>query len=633
MDEHLIQKKIATTRFSRAATVEVDDAGQVSLSFSSEAPVDRGYVVEILSHEPGAMVLDRAKNGLPFLVDHNTSQLAGRAENITIGVDRKGRANIRFGASELAREISADIQSGIRPDISVGYRILEYKITKGQGGAPDVLRATKWEPLEISSVPVPADYAVGIGRSIDAPDEDEDDEQEDSDKEDALAGSRSIPSPITAAPQPAGKKEVRMDEKDLAPDGVNQNNKRAAEILRLAMSHGFQERAAAWVESGRSVDSVANEILDEMAKRATAIPQPGSESIVNMNEKERKQYSYRRAILCAVEASEGKPFSGFEREISDEIQRNMPSSYKQKGGVFVPISTRAGLDSITPTAGAEGKFTEPGEFIDLLRNMAVVVKRGARVLTGLQGPVSFPKQTGSGTAYWMTENGGSNVAESNLTLGTVTIAPKTLQSTTSFSRQLLAQSVFDTESLVRTDLAEVHALAWDLAALHGSGADSQPMGIYNAPGVGSVAMGSVTPTFGKLVDMVTAIAVANAIMGNIGWVTTPSLAGKMMQTLVASAAGSDMIWKGTFEDGVLAGYGASATNQVSATLGSGADEHGIIVGNWNDLLIGQWGGMEILTDPYALKKQGMIEVTSFQMVDIALRRGASFTKGTAAKPA
>ena len=90
-----------------------------------------------------------------------------------------------------------------------------------------------------------------------------------------------------------------------------------------------------------------------------------------------------------------------------------------------------------------------------------------------------------------------------------------------------------------------------------------------------------------------------------------------------------MIWSGALDNGTLAGYKAVASNQVKATLGGGS-EHGLIFGNWSEVLIGTWGALELVVDPYALKKQGMIEVTSFQLADIALRHGQSFTKATGA---
>jgi HK97 family phage major capsid protein len=247
---------------------------------------------------------------------------------------------------------------------------------------------------------------------------------------------------------------------------------------------------------------------------------------------------------------------------------------------------------------------------------------------GLQGPVSFPKQATSNTAYWMPENDGTDTTPGNATLGSVTLTPKTLQATTAYSRQLVAQSTLDVEAFIRADLAAVHALAWDAAVLHGAGNANQPTGIYAASNVNAVAMGGV-PTYGKLVDMITEINKDNAILGEINFITTPGMAGKLAQTLMASSAGSNMIWDGAVTNGRVVGYSATSSNQVSATLGGGT-EHGIIAGDFSQVMIGMWAGFELVVDPYALKKQGMVEVTSFQMVDIALRHAHAFCKSTGA---
>jgi HK97 family phage major capsid protein len=227
----------------------------------------------------------------------------------------------------------------------------------------------------------------------------------------------------------------------------------------------------------------------------------------------------------------------------------------------------------------------------------------------------------------MSENSGQDVGDSEFSTGTVTLSPKTLQANTPISRQLLYTASEDVEALVRADLAKAHALAFDLAALHGTGQNNQPIGIYNAANVNVVAMGGL-PTYGHLVDMITAIAVDNAIMGTVGWATNPRVAGKLLQTLVAQAAGSDMIWTGKIEDGIVLGYRAMASNQVSSTLGAGA-EQGLVVGDFANVLIGQFGpGFELILDPYAKKKQGLVEFTSFQMGDVALRYPQAFCKAT-----
>ena len=102
-----------------------------------------------------------------------------------------------------------------------------------------------------------------------------------------------------------------------------------------------------------------------------------------------------------------------------------------------------------------------------------------------------------------------------------------------------------------------------------------------------------------------------------------------VEEVIAASTDTNMIWSGKLDNGTLAGYTARASNQVSAALGGGS-EHGLIFGNWSDALIGMWGALELVVDPYALKKQGMIEVTSFQLCDIALRHPQSFCKATGA---
>jgi HK97 family phage major capsid protein len=285
------------------------------------------------------------------------------------------------------------------------------------------------------------------------------------------------------------------------------------------------------------------------------------------------------------------------------------------------------LDAATAGAGAELVGTQQ-EVIEILRNSAKVIAMGARVLTGLTGPVPFPKQTGTGTAYWVGENPPAGVTESQLGTGLVTLAPKSLMSKERYSRQLMMEASVDTEALVRNDLGANHGLAVDRAALHGEGAAGVPTGIYVATDVLIVAMGGV-PDYGKLIDMQGKVQDANAMAGTLGYMTTSLMASVFKQTLEASAAGARWIWSGKMDDGEVAGYRATSTNQVRKDLAGGA-EHGIIFGNWGDMILGLWNAMELVVDPYTQADKAMIVVTSFQMADVILRHGQSFCKATGA---
>ncbi len=543
----------------------------IDLAFSSEEPYERFFGTEVLDHDARSIRLDRMQSGGPLLVDHDPTDIVGVIEAVEIGQDRVGRAKVRFGNSARAQEVYQDVLDGIRRNVSVGY--ITHKMASEKSNGAEVMRAVDWEPLEISIVAVPADPTVGIGRNSNMEVE----------------------------------TEIISDEVDAAES--------AGQI---------SEKAEAEAEAAHEFIEVIENTIPPIEEKHM--------SQVDLSPVEVKQYSYSRAMAAALDRAEGRQVSGFEVEVSQDMERALPSGYKRNGGIFVPLQLqRAPLaTSLYNTAGkgAEAVFTEPGELIDMLRNASVAVRLGARMLTGLQGPVSFPKQLTASTAYWMPENDGTDTTASNATLGSVTLTPKTLQATTAYSRQLLAQSTVDIESLVRMDMAAVHALAWDAAVLHGTGSNNQPTGIYAAGSVNAVAMGGV-PTYGKLVDMITEINKDNAILGTINFLTTPGMAGKLAQTLMASSAGSNMIWDGAVTNGRVVGYNATSSNQISSTLGGGT-EHGLIAGDFSQCMIGMWGGFELVVDPYSLKKQGMVEVTSFQMVDVALRHVQAFCKATGA---
>jgi HK97 family phage major capsid protein len=617
----------------------VDEAARtVQIAVSSETPVPRWGCMEILEHTPEAVDLTRFQDGAAFLLDHDPTRQVGVIEQVALGADRVLRAVVRFGRSALAQEAFQDVMDAIKTKISVGYSYDEADVETSKDATTGTLieRVKRWIPMEASLVAIPADATVGVGRSLPEPEvevedpaspEDPDEEEEDAPDE----------SGITTADE-AANQEGLMDPKD-TKGGQNaatveelrtasaSATTRATEILALCQTFGLTDRAAELIGSERSTMDIKAEILADAQKRLKPMNAAG----VKLNDREVKAYSYARAIFSLVAQQEGRDYSCFEREVSQDLERAKPVSYQARGGIFVPMQKRAGMDSITATKGKELIFEQfGGELIQLLRNKSVITQMGARVFTGLTGPLRFPRQTAAAQANWMAENGGADTTASNLTLDSVTLSPKTLMATTSFSRQLEALGVVDAENLVVNDLALVVALAWDLAALHGTGTSNQPTGIYNTAGVNSTAMGGV-PTYGKLQDMITAVANANALFGSLGFLTTPGMAGKMAQTLVAAAAGSKMIWEGPYDGGVVNGYKGQATNQVSSTLGVSNNEHGIIFGNFNDLLVGQFGGgMELIVDPYALKKQGMIEITAFQMVDIATRHAKSFSVATGA---
>jgi len=602
---------------------EVGQLARHPFSVSSEYEVERmdwwsgKRYIEILGHDAEEVDKTYLKNGLAVLDRHFGDQV-GRFDNYRFD-NKKLKGDIRFSRSEQGQDFERDVLDKIRSSVSVGYRVLKFKVVEMRTGDVEVRRITRWMPMEVSLVPIGADPTAQAGRAQSR--EDLFEVEVETDGETVQEGRTMEPKKET--PAATATLEVR----EPAPAAPQRDfSAEAAEIARLADAHGMNGKAAEWIEKRMTPDQVARTILVEKSTRGNG--QPAAEELAKPKDLER--YSYSRALQQALVIKEGREPDGIEGEVHRELRKRLPVQWDSKGGILAPMrtGTRA-LDSKTAGKGLELVQEQPQDMIELLRTRTMVLAMGGRSLTGLTAPISFPKQTGGMTMYWMPENGGTDVTDSDLGTGLVVMTPKTLMGLGKISRQLIAQASVDSEAMVRDELVNADARAFDQAAIHGSGVLGEPTGIYIAPDVNVQAMGG-NPDFPKIVKMGTLVASKNADLGSLGYLVTPLMAGYLMSTLEFSAAGSKAIWVGTFRDGVMAGFRAGATNQVKSTLGAGSNEHGMIFGNWSDLVIGFWGGIELTVDPYTLMGQAMLRIGSYHLVDVILRHGESFTKATGA---
>ena len=157
----------------RAASLTNFDASArtARLSFASETPVrDYWYGKEILRVSDSSMNTERFSAGvMPVLFNHDRDKVIARVDKIwTEG--SKAYADITFDDDELSERILKKVESGSLRGVSVGYNIQNYSIierdeTSTDGIEGPALIADKWEVFEISIVSIPADAAVGVGRS------------------------------------------------------------------------------------------------------------------------------------------------------------------------------------------------------------------------------------------------------------------------------------------------------------------------------------------------------------------------------------------------------------------------------------------------------------------------------------
>jgi HK97 family phage major capsid protein len=347
---------------------------------------------------------------------------------------------------------------------------------------------------------------------------------------------------------------------------------------------------------------------------------------------DKKSYSILRALRLAVD---GKALDGLEGEVSKEIEKR---TGRKAEGFFLPTGSdpeiRALMDrgrsaerrDLTTTTGAGGIFNVPElPLIELLRAKLVVASLGAKYLTGMQGTFSIPRQSGTASVFWVAE--GSPATASNPSLDQVAFTPKVAIAATTLTRKFINQTSLDAEQLVKEDLAEMMARELDRVAINGSGTN-QPLGILanttiqtNSSGL-AIGTNGGPVTFASVVGMESQVAAFNADRGSLAYLTSPSQRGKLKTAPKIGTTFPTFIW----EDGEVNGYRAEVTTNVPSNIikGSGTGLSALIYGNFNDLIIAQWDGVDVLINPYTPQLNGGVTVSMNLSVDVQVRHAESF---------
>ena len=334
-------------------------------------------------------------------------------------------------------------------------------------------------------------------------------------------------------------------------------------------------------------------------------------------EDEKKEFSFLKAIN-GIKNNDWDN-AGFEKEVFDTTKA-MSAGTGADGGYIVPTQYIA-------------------EIIELLRADSVVMSLGATMLNDLTGGViEFPKQTGGASAYWVDEN--ADITPSQQTLGNLTLSPKAVACLVKMSNRLLKLSNPSAEAMIRRDIALTLALKIDLAAMFGSGVESEPLGIANTPGISNLAIGDNGGVFNfaHVSQMEGLLEDENALRGNLGFAwhgkVKRQLKRQKYDTYTSQTTNQPYITQLPMSDAKLKdalGYNFATSSQVPTDGVKGTSTGGtlssVIFANWLELLIAQWGGMEIFasseTSDAFQKNQTWVRI--IQEVDMGLRHPESFS--------
>lgn len=333
-----------------------------------------------------------------------------------------------------------------------------------------------------------------------------------------------------------------------------------------------------------------------------------------------KRFSFAKFI---AELGEGRGLTGVEAEVAQMGQEEAARNNIKLLGASIPTS----ILNARGTLQTAGTLEEGGlligtskQYQEALRSRLVLAQAGATYVGGLTGNIELIDGAKI-SVQWEGEN--DEVADTVKQFSSRTAKPKRCAISVPISKQLAIQSSFDVDNIILNDFYAAHAVAVEQAAINGSGATS-PTGLMQTEDIKTLelATNGAELSWDAMVNLETEIAAVDADTSSMAYITNAKARGFLKRTL-KSAGVAGYIW----DNNEINGYRAFMSNLVPSNLvkgSSGEKCSAVLFGDWSKLWIMTWGGLDIVVDPYTLKKKGAYEVTLNAYHDVFVRRKEAF---------
>ena len=323
---------------------------------------------------------------------------------------------------------------------------------------------------------------------------------------------------------------------------------------------------------------------------------------------------------------------GIEREMAEEGEREARESGISVRGTMLPLIALQKRD-MTATGGSgldQGGMTiatGKAPLLEELFNKMVVAQAGATVLTNLVGNFDVPRLVKGTLPVKKAEN--AQAAEYTATTAQVSFSPNRVPTVMEVSDQLLKQSNERAlQAILERHLGSEIMDVVQRACFHGAGT-TEGVGIASTTGIGSVAAGTVGAAldYSDIVNLQKEVAVDNADMGRLAFITNAKVEAKLKQTVKVSSTDSVTLIDPYRAGRVIDGVPYYITNAVSSALtkSSTTGLSAIFYGNWQDLWLAQWGGIEFLVNPYSKDDYGLTRINAAVYYDCNVVRPVSFS--------
>ena len=299
-----------------------------------------------------------------------------------------------------------------------------------------------------------------------------------------------------------------------------------------------------------------------------------------------------------------------ERKISDRLAEN---------SAFKPVGTLIPFESFTrdlTTAGTYqvGEGVDTSNFFGALTAKSTVLKAGAKTviypfgnqnITGLESPAIIK---------WVTENERLTEVPDPV-FRAVAMSPKMCSISIKIGRQLMVQSSFELDRVIKAEITRALSLEIDRVCLNGLSASNEPMGLMNCSDI--VTDTTAEMSYANIVDMAGNIDDLNANINGLSLITTPLVKRDMLKTFRNPNSGDTPVWCGIPDMKFLA----------TKNMPLNGAFHSAIMGDFSNLVIGFWGQMiDIIVDNYTYSSESATRIVGRTMIDIGIIHPESFRK-------
>jgi HK97 family phage prohead protease/HK97 family phage major capsid protein len=383
------------------------------------------------------------------------------------------------------------------------------------------------------------------------------------------------------------------DEEDCGcEDKVIQPVPRSEEVTLETADAPVAEESDKIIERGAESEISMNE-----EKNAPAVVQGLGDKVQNV----RARFDLGKAIREAATGS----LSGLEAEMNSEaVNEFRQAGISVANGINIPaMMLRAdavpmATETVSSVSAAvnQGVQTDVGGPIANYRPVTFADKMGVRRLTGLTGDVSIPVQSGNVTA---SEASSEAVAidSTNISLSSVTLSPDRLSAHTKVSQQLLAQNSFDLQAFLADDIRRGLELQYNTKLKN--------------------VIEAITETDGTDVDAADVPYLLEEALRDAGvdyegaYFLMEAGAFKTLRRATLDAG-----------SGLMAAPDRNNVIGYPALVSSLFTDDNVYMVQPADLAVAEWGGINIMVDPYTEAHKDVVRIVANMYVDCAILRAA-----------